>query len=174
MSPQRLFELNRRLGDLRGRNPHGDPVYRWFHSKDLTYPARENDGIFRWVRQVDEDCYLIGMWQPPPSRETWKAQFPDIGYPERGIYYATDKILRAGVEPSDGLTDQIAGLIKELGMKTMRDILDEFEMARERQDKRQEDLISDIVENSVTAFGNDPGKRGGSVSFGGIEAATSN
>lgn len=164
-----LKKLNRRLGDLRGCNPHGQPVYKWFHSRDLTYPVKTQSGYEHW-RQVEEDRWLVAKWMPPMPRSEWELQFPDLGYPAQGIYYATDLILTPGMEPNDTITDQAAGMLKINEHKTMRDHLDDIERARERNDRAQRNRISDIIDNEWTAFNHVPGRRGDHVSFGGIDA----
>lgn len=174
MEPGTLERLNKRLADTRGRNPHGQPVYRWFRSCDLLYPCRNAAGNYEQLRQVDDDCYVIGMWSAPMPESEWRAQFPDIGYPHQGMYYATDIMLRQGHEPTDSRTDEVAGLIKSSELKTFRDCLDEIEASRGKREKANASIISDVIDDSVTAFGNLPGSRGGSVSFGGIDATLIN
>lgn len=40
--PKPVQKLNERIGDCLGRNPHGDPLYRWIHS----------EGYFHWMRDI--------------------------------------------------------------------------------------------------------------------------
>lgn len=171
MTAQDLTRYNRRLGDARGRNPHGDPVYRWHHSKDLAlrYPVRNGDGSYENLRQIDEDRWLIAMWYPPCDEDDWKRQFPDLGYPAEGMYYATDVMLLPGIEPNDTITEDVIGKLKTREGWTFRDHLDEIEGRRTKREKALAAKRSDIIDDAATAFGNIPGCRGGTVSFGGFD-----
>lgn len=174
MDTQTLTRLNRRLGDARGRNPRNEPVYRWVHSSELFYPDREGSAYVQ-RRQIEEDRWLVAMWQPPLPESQWKAQFPDIGYPAQGIYYATDQILLEGIEPNDTITEDVAGRIKAIGCMTFADCLRDIERQREARDATQKRIISDFVDDACCAFDHVPGRRGDHVSFGGIDAdSTSN
>lgn len=169
MTPQDLKRYNRRLADLRGKSPHGDPIYQWVHSRDLLYPCRIGASQYTSMRQVDEDRWVIAKWMPPPPEMLWKEQFPDIGYPANGQYYATDLMLAEGVEPNEGITEQVAGKLKAIEVRTFRDCLDEIERARAKNEEARKAVFNDYVDDACTAFGNLPGARGGHVSFGGSE-----
>lgn len=172
MSPQTLKRLNTRLADLRGRNPHGWPIYRWFHSSELTYPCRTSERTYEHFRQLDDDQWVIAKWEPSPSLEHWKAQFPDLGYQPQGQYYVTDMMLAPGMEPNDTLTDSIAGAIKINGTKSFRDFLDEIEGRREKRERSFQSKVEDFVDDACAAYDHMPGTRGGHVSFGGIDKGT--
>lgn len=170
MDTKLLNELNRRLGDIRGRNPHNDPIYRWIHSRDLRYPLDLGGGFYEMARQIEDDRWVVAMWQPPMPEDQWKSQFPSIGYPHKGMYYATDLMLKVGQEPTDFTTDTVAGYIKAHGCKKMRDFIEEVKDARERRERAQKSVISDRIDDACVAFNHVPGRRGDHVSFGGIDA----
>lgn len=170
MNQHDLTRFNRRLADARGRNPFSEPVYRWFHSGDptLRYPVRTAEG-YEQLRQIDEDRWLIGMWYPPEEEGEWRRMFPDLGYPRQGMYYATDVMLLAGIEPNDTITDDVIGKLKGREGWTFRDFIDEIQGRRAKRERSLENRRNDIIDNAATAFGNLPGARGGAVSFGGVD-----
>jgi hypothetical protein len=120
MNIRDINRYNGRLGDARGRNPHGQPVYRWMHSTDdeLRYPARAGIGRVEWLRQLDYDRWAIAMWYPSGDEGRWRQMFPDLAYPHQGMYYVTDVILAAGVEPNDTITEDAIGKLKKRDGKT--------------------------------------------------------
>jgi hypothetical protein len=171
MNIRDINRYNRRIGDTRGRNPHNQPVYRWMHSTDLElrYPARDGIGSVEWLRQLDDDRWAIAMWYPPEPEGRWRQMFPNLAYPHQGMYYVTDVILAAGVEPNDTITEDVIGKLKKREGKTFRDDLNEIDGRRAIHERSVLARQSDIIDNAATAFGNIPGCRGGTVSFGGFE-----
>src|ERR1700730_13781325 len=126
MDYKTLIRLNNRLGDNLGRNPHNGSVYRWFHTRDLKYPSRTADGGYEHLRQIDEDRWILAMWMPPPSEAEWHASFPDLGYPHQGMYYATDMMLKVGLEPDDRATDVLQDLARKNRHTTFLDKLQDI------------------------------------------------
>lgn len=171
MNQQTLDRLNRRLGDVRGYNPHGQPLFAWIHSSLLFYPVNMGGGSYCQQRQIDEDRWLVAKWDAPMPERQWKAQFPDIGYPANGMYYATDQILVEGTEPNEAINEDVAHRLKVNASKTFKDHLNDIERAREVQELANKNYISDFVDDACVAFNNIPGKRGGATSFGGIDTA---
>lgn len=176
-----LKRLNRVLDDNLGRNPYGEPRYKWAHTRELMYPLarpderRTNGGLYvtgehyEMTRQIEEDRWVVAVWEPSPDEETWAAAFKgEVPWPRRGMYYVSDIMLRPGIEPNDQVTNDVLGKVKAKRALTFRDFLDHAEAKAEHMNKETERIQSDYIDDVVTAFGNIPGKRGGSVSFGGV------
>lgn len=182
MQTTELARLNRILGDSLGLNVHGDPIYKWIWSRDLTFPLRskektvERNGIFvfeasyEWEPQVGVDCWLLAKWiSPADSYDTWLSQFgSEVPFPAKGMYYTTDVMLKAGLEPNEAITYDSVGKVRTFRHLTLSQILEAQEAKMQRSEQRSDARIADFVADKATAFGNVPGKRGGRVSFGGV------
>lgn len=179
-----LARLNRVLADPvtgLGRNPHGQPMYKWAHTRELQFPlalpseTRSQGGIFmlgshyQWTRQIEDDRWVLAVWDGSWSEAQWNATFRgEVPWPRQGMYYASDIMLKPGVEPNDQATNDVLGKVRAKAPMTMKDFLEHAEAKVERAKRETEQIQSDYIDDVVTAFGNIPGKRGGSVSFGGI------
>lgn len=179
MNNLRIDSLNRLLRDYLG-GKLDLPLYKWMHSRDrdLFCPMGRLDSTdpkasYEMVPQVWDERWTLAMWQAPPSRLEWEAQFKgQVPYPAQGYYVAVDTacdwILEQGYEPNERITQYVINLRrKELAMKE-QGILESFQNATQRRAKEKEAAADDFLTNKWTAFSNVPGKRGGHVSFGGI------
>lgn len=183
MEAHTLKRMNRSLKDHLGSNLYGDPLYKWLHTSDeaLRYPLRVSEsmvqlnGILRpvaryeWQRQIEDERWVVASWSEPPSYDEWLSMFgSEIGWPRRGLYYSTDIMLKLGIEPNDAATNDVIGKVKAQRRLTYRDFLDHANAKAEHASNEALRQQHDLIDDAVTAFGNIPGKRGGSVSFGGI------
>lgn len=182
MTKLELARLNRILGDSLGRNPQGDPIYKWIWSRELTFPLRskektvERNGIivfepsYEWEPQVAGDCWLLAKWlMPEGSYDSWLTSFgSEVPFPAHGLYYVTDVMLKPGLEPNEAITYDCIGKVKHLRGLTLSEVVDAQQAKMDRNDKASETRLEDFIADKATAFGNVPGKRGGVVSFGGV------
>lgn len=181
MQTNELARLNRILGDSLGRNPQGDPIYKWIWSRDLTFPMRSGtktttqgglvifDHDYTMEPQVSDECWLLAKWCAPCSPSEWLGTFGgEVGFPSNGLYYTTDVMLKAGVEPNEAVTYDCIGKVKHLRNLTVSQILEAQKDKMSRSEKRSDDRVADFIADKATAFGNVPGKRGGATSFGGV------
>ncbi len=172
-----LFKLDQKLGDLLGRNPLNEPLYRWFYSESWFHLM--NMGHTRGARLEQRkmvslnDVWLLGHWHPPLSRSAWELQYGlKLLYPSNGYYSPTNLTLVEGDFPSMNATDEFIQAIRRNQAKSFADHLADGERIIARREHAAESRREDIIDDACTAFGNDPGKRNGNVSFGGIDAVT--
>jgi hypothetical protein len=180
MQPLELDRLNRILADTLGRNVHGEPIYKWIASRELTFPLRDKEKLvtrngilvfephYVWEPQTTSECWVLAKWLAPPSHDEWLDSFgTEVAYPARGLYYVTDVMLSPEYEPNEAITYDSIGKVKALRSLTLSDIV---RLQREKRDSIEtagDRRIADWIDDKATAFGNVPGKRGGHVSFGG-------
>ena len=154
-----LKRLNRLLRDYLGTTPTGDPLYLWMHTRDkrLFYHEGRLDGItpkvhYEFVPQVQEIRWTLAMWQAPPSRAAWGAQFQgQVAYPHNGYYVAAatphDPLFERGVEPTERITMYVIGARKqqlEMGMQGVYRAIKENQEAKKRESGRViDDILSD-------------------------------
>ncbi len=172
MDQSRLKRLNQILADQLGSNSQG-PLYKWAWTRDLRIGIQTAFRRYEHVPQVAEDRWALAMWQAPPSEELFKMTFgTEMAYPRSGWYHVcdtpVDRLLEEGFEPSERFTYYIIHLTKKQRAMSMRDIRRTIEDNRAARDVEKDKHVGDYLDDVVTAFGNLPGKRGGSVSFGGI------
>lgn len=198
MSSNNIEKLNELLGQEIGRTPLGDPLYKWEWSDDLLWPAYatgrnttrnapapiigsdEVENVPMTVPEYKSDRQTIkrGIWMVTKWFSTaellamnWTQQFPQAEYPSRGWRIFTDWYNAPGVLPS--LNDTrilIYALRDQLGL-TEKQLGDEMAVEDEKRRKEAERPVDDCILDCVPAFVNGrPGKRGGHVSFGGINA----
>jgi hypothetical protein len=165
-----IGKLDQKLGDLLGRNPRGEPLYRWFYSEAWLHLM--NLGDWRGSRTEHrkmvslEDVWLIGHWHPPLTRSEWERQYGlKLLWPENGLYVPTNVTLAEGEFPTMDTTDQIIATIRKHRTKSYEDFYRDGEAIIARREKAAESVRSDIIDDACTAFGNDPGTRSSSVSF---------
>jgi len=181
MQTTELARLNRILGDSLGRNPQGEPIYMWIWSRDLKFPIRssndmvERNGLivfepqYTWEPQVTGDCWLLAKWLLPGEPDVWLAAFgTEVPFPQHGLFYVTDVMLRPGIEPNEAVTYDTIGKVQHLRSLTVSQVLETQQIKMDRNEQRSDDRVADWIADKAVAFGNVPGKRGGQVSFGGI------
>jgi hypothetical protein len=177
MHPKTLDRLNGVLADHLGRNRFGEPLYFWARSPDIRIPVLSRkklvfaNGIFsfrqmyEWSPQIEQDCWLLAGWIEPVPYAQWFASFgDDVAWPERGMHYATDVILKPGVEPNDAATNDQIGKIRRFRHLTETQILDASLEKTARIEQAEENRIEAYVRSrAITHL---PGKCVGRV-FGG-------
>jgi hypothetical protein len=181
MTKQELTRLNRIFADKRGKNEYGEPIYRWFRSPELTYPQRTDkdwvmrsgimvlDSKYEWTPQIDEDRWVVAQWRREDPKD-WEAQFgTEVPWPQRGLYYVTNLMLKEGMEPCESITNKFADMIATQAAMSFRDVYRAMEQHKEQQAAEAEKMVEQVVDDAWPAFDNgEPGKRGNHVSFGGI------
>lgn len=183
-----LANLNDLLGAELGRNPHGESLYRWDLSDDLdhwrrkpaTYamvqipgsplilaePEYEKVPLCPWLISQ----YVLTLWTAPTPESQWRATFGDkLLWPRRGYYMPTNIALEREGCPTVDLTNEVIGTIRQQRKKTFADHVADTERALDYEEKSNKILRNDAIADMMTAFGNIPGKRGGSVAFQNIE-----
>lgn len=181
MDQSRLRLLNRALGDALGLNPHGEPEYKWFHAKDLTFDTLIG-GRIASLPQVPESLkgdgpshtasanrYVLAKWLPPyETKEQWDARTGgELPYPRGGSYNVTDIILRVGVEPTEQLTSDVIGKVRALRNLSFSGINSAIADGRAATRKEKDTFISDAIDDRIPIPGHIPGAKD-HVSFGGI------
>jgi len=176
----------------------GRANYKWEFSENLYFPMRKEPLEYEYkanekgiieAKAVYEmrlqAPYLRRQWvlcryMEPPTETAWKNTFgTKVAYPAKGYYAATNANLDEGLSPWDmspdgtTFTDAVIRIAKKDRAKTIREWDDEGEaiVARreklvdeQRDGKIDEEVYIPFVDNSPHL----PGKRGGSVSFGGV------
>ena len=177
----------------------GKATYKWEFSENLYFPFRDQEAgwdyvanqqtgiiearpIFRLRKMVPwcDRQWILCRFQAPPSETQWKNQFGDkVEWPRNGYYAPTNVELDPGINPwdSDGgvtFTDVVIKMGLNDRGKTKQQWDDEGEQIVEKRERdltqRREDMLDDLLfpyPNSPHI----PGKRGGPVSFGGVEGA---
>lgn len=179
MTTETQKRLSRLLGDNLGRNVHGKPLYQWMQNRELTMPAPR--GTDNWVTRggimiretdvqimphIEGDRWVLAMWLAPPSRVTWVEQFGfDVAYPENGYYFPTDCILKIGLDPDEGLTQEAIGALRRLRHLTRSDMKQHFESREAASERSTDGEIGDFIHDKMTAFGQVPGLRSGNTSL---------
>lgn len=183
---KQLQVLNDLLGSELGRTPYGEPHYKWAWSEDLTHYRRMENMAYVQVPgspiilaeptyEMVKLCpslhrqYVILHWSQPISQDAWLAEFGSkLQWPARGEYYPTNMCLGYEEHPDIDVTWDAIGKVKAERNKTFADHIAADDAALARVEKANNDLVLDDLKDTLTAFGNIPGKRSGGVSFGGI------
>jgi hypothetical protein len=116
-------------------------------------------------------CWCVCQWTKPAMTEwQWMMQFgTQFAYPKNGRYLPIDNTrLNPGDEPDESINEYVIGRIQKQLDAKMSEHLDQCvkEAAQGHAEKQVE--FADRVDSWWPAFDNDPGKRGGHVSFGGV------
>jgi hypothetical protein len=180
---QEVAKANKLLGAELGLNPYGEPRYKWLETTDISHHMYRDD---QWVRSKDSHLYinqpeykkleffaqmfgkrwLLGIWMFTPEPE-WRQMFGNkIVWSSRGNYWPTNLIMLEGKRPTISITEEIIQRYRRQQEVIASGELDQrFEAEEERKDRALYNTIHDIIDDSLTAFGNDPGKRSGGVSL---------
>lgn len=178
MTTAQLHRVNALLRDRLGSNPRGEPMFKWVHSRDreLFYPLENGQGNYEMAPQVYEDRWVLAKWLAPPSRMEWESVFRgQIPYPRRGYYHAVDTacdwLLKRGIEPNERITNYLSDIARDQLAMSRKQIMAHFADSRAYRAKEKERIIEDCVGDACTACSGQsiPGKRGGSVSFPGVQ-----
>lgn len=175
---------NEALARELGRNPHGENLYKWVHSSDLVLMRftgnkmvkASTSGLllpepqYTKVRAYPHmgDRWLLAMWKYYSESE-WLTQFGyKMAWPQRGDYYPTDLLLKPGKTPDVRTTEEIMQMVRHTRAISAKEAEARWESEDQARERALHGVIADIIDDALTAFGNDPGKRSGGVSFGGI------
>jgi hypothetical protein len=165
-----IKRLNGFLADNAGRTPHGEPMFKWIASRDLLYPIQTGTDTFEYAPQVDGDRWVLAKWVAPPTKPEWESMFHGaLPYPQRGEYVATDLALKPGMEPTEWVTGEAVGMVQRARALNYRGHLRNLQEMHDKRERDRKRRISDCIDDAITAFKNPfPGRRGGFISFGGI------
>lgn len=183
----KIEKLNELLGREQGRRTNGEPIFRWLHLPSLTYRRwkewawnlRQGDGAQLWVPESKfeskqafpwlGDRWALCKWQEV-TESSWTQTFGSRSiFPLNGGYYfPTDVIMKPGFEPDEDVTRFWIGQINLTRSKSAADYEDMLETEQKREERHTFNTVHDAVLDACTAFGNDPGKRSGGISFGGV------
>ncbi len=177
----KVEKLNRLLAERLGRTPTGAPKYKWVQAHQLKHYRYIGDD---WVKVSK----VTGLVAPTPKfmevvayphlgqrwvfavwqfieRQEWDHTFGSrVPWPSKGQYFPL-LVMREGKKPDLDITEFFVGQVKADRAKTPADVESEMEAAMERDDRATWGRIYDMIDDATTAFGNDPGKRSGGVSF---------
>lgn len=172
-----------------GRAPDGGPKIQWrdtteeffLQSGGLAETVSEAGVIaMRRVNIRVPYAEMIGVgwcpfeWAPCPMTEwDWIQAFGDAEpFPRGGMWHPhEDVVLPPGVLPTRRHTEAVVDALRATRAMTKKDKLDAIKSAIKYREEAQEKRLSDEIDDMVPAFDNfQSGKRGGSVSFGGVAA----
>jgi hypothetical protein len=141
------------------------------------------------------DCWIVTRWLPPAALvglrldikigsepdeidipremilDRWRTMFPGADYPERGWYVTTDYYCKPHQEPTfDDNQFLIAQLREQMSGLSAQSLYLDMLNADDARNAKTTSTVEDACENEFTAFLNPfPGRRGGPVSFGGVD-----
>lgn len=183
METPEVIALNKRLGDLLGRNPHNEPLYRWLYSETFMHWMKDIGGYKEVIQPSGiitmEPIYIerkmcpsliktwvIGHWHDAGSESEWLALYGTKGlWPRKGYYTPTNAWGERGQLPTHGLTDKLIEIVRMQRAKTAADIRAEGLRLVESEEKADRNERADIIGDAMTPFMSVPGVRGGHVSF---------
>lgn len=183
-----IQQLNEFLGAELGRVPGGsEPLFKWEWSEDLFWPSyatggrvekQSPGGIVYFEKEYRRDRmshklrkqWVVTKWCRPEELSQWKENFPGADYPANGYRINTDWYNPPGKQPTFEDTRCLVWAIrKQFGM-TAGQLADDVQAEQDHRDKAVENEVLDEIREDFTAFMNPyPGKRGGSISFGGVD-----
>lgn len=185
-----IQRMNKRLGDALGMNPHGEPAYKWIWVNTWMHFMQDQNGYEpkatetglivmapkyiprRMVPGLDDpnsphrDRWHVGHWHDSGDEYAWRQMFGSAALWSRfGHYSMTDIWSQQGQAPNQQTTDDLIVRVKQFRAMTVADARKKFAEEATKQEYDKDNLRLDIIGDAMTAFGNDPGKRSGSVSF---------
>lgn len=181
-------QLNEFLGTRLGRNPYGEPVYKWVHSDSFMHFMKDANGLAevklpsglivmeptyteRKARPDLIDTWLIAHWHAPEPQSVWLAKYGTRAlWPRRGYYTPVDAWEDRGKPPTLAHTERVVDLVRRIRAMSdtaaaMRDEAAKTEAEIDRDERSVDSLRSDIIDDACTAFGALPGSRSGGVSI---------
>lgn len=193
MTNKQLDKLNSRWMEVFGRTPDGRLRMKWFRTSQLHYYIEEGTSEPRLHRQgrlrrkgslwlveteysrhswaeVFGQGYIVGLWKPPVPHHDWLQRYGmSLPYPAGGEYEAIENtFLAVPEEPGEDLCRALVFAVQKQTDLKFQEIVDRINARDKAREKSQVDELEAEIGDAMTAFGNDPGKRSGSVSFGGI------
>jgi len=177
-------QSNKILKQDLGQNLRGDATYAWKWIPDLKHFrntgrdfARTDSGLLvPTPNYVPVPAYphlgnrwALCMWQFR-SQADWLARFgTSMIWPNNGEYYITDMIMIEGKSPTIDATEEIIRRVKYNRSITITQLEESDQQKDEYEERSIYNKIFEQVDDALTAFGNDPGKRNSGISFGGSE-----
>jgi hypothetical protein len=174
-----IKKCNELLGRELGRNPHGDPLYKWEHGSNLVHYRHTGDNMQKvgnlYLPRPSyvpvpayphlNDRWMLAFWTFLPEDE-WLAAFGNkMLWSKQGNYYPTNAICKVGKVPNYDYTQELIAKIQLQRNTPVSKYEEEWANEEERRDRAVFNTIHDVISDSLTAYGNDPGKRSGGVSF---------
>ncbi len=157
------------------------PMYKWVHTSTLIHHRFTGYKEARAPGQVTVTLlpqytavpayphlgqrWLLAKWEAKDGSEWLSLYGNKLLWPQNGDYYPTSLILKPGKSPTLEVTEELIARIKHHMTKTEADFEAEAIAEVQARDKSVRDRHYDILMDSLTAYGNDPGKRNGGVSF---------
>jgi hypothetical protein len=149
MSKQ-IRKLNDLLGERLGRNPHGEPLYKWVQAHELRHYRYTGDKWSKVSKQTDivaptpqfQDVpayphagrrWAFTSWQPANEAEWNKAFGSRVPFRRRGLYVPV-LIMREGKVPNQDITEFFIQQVKAERTKTEADVAEDIDRtsAKER------------------------------------------
>lgn len=190
----KIQKLNDLLRIELGTVPNGQGQHQWRYTGDLValfvlydehdrpvieYKATDGGVLvaayktFKALQRIDKPRnWALCTWEDPGAEAEWRRKFGTTEtYPgaESYIAGADQLILDEGFEPTLELTRSFIDQIRRVRKLSTEDRIAHFDKIDAASDKAVEDKATGIIDPDVPRFGVIPGKRGGSVSFGGVE-----
>ena len=187
--PKQIKKMNERIGASLGRNPHGEPLYKWVHSEDFWHWMRDITGyesvtmpsglivqqpIYKRRKMMPHyhDVWLIAHWHEADNEVSWRIKYgADALWPREGYWTPVDAWAEQGQLPTETKTDKFIELVQIRRAMTQADIAKEGQDIQDRIDKHAEDEQDAAFGDAVPAFGALPGSRSSSTSFPSVGAA---
>lgn len=185
-------QLNEVLGDRLGRNQFGEPIFAWYFSESLLWPATRTGRMIQRDVEVPvlgtgttetvpmyapeyqpqkqclhyKDQWLIAKWCAPDSLPMWQHNFPGADYPARGYRIHTNATLAPHCLPTLSDTEAFITCMNEQRSMTVSERLNHMEADRDRREAAVDREIGDEIRDLMPAFANyQPGKKGAYVSL---------
>lgn len=173
------------------------PRYRWMRTEDLVYPAQDSIPGEKWqgfsiivgpnglpiakepsyhmVRQYSsEDTWCIAKWDNPVPRDEWVRRYGyELQWPQRGMWLVTDLVFEVGVEPTEALTLEVVEALAASSPLNFNDYVNISQGQIDAQERDMRSVTDGLIDNACSLYDAVPGKRGGPVSWGGIESTES-
>jgi hypothetical protein len=181
--PKIVTKLNDRLGRSLGRNPHGEPLYKWVYADDWFHWMRDISG-YKEVRKLSgvismepiykqrrmcptlHDVWVVAHWHAPESELSWRIKYgSDALWSGQGYWSPVNAWSEIGQLPTDSLTDRFIEIVSKRRAMTAQEVYDEGVREVDAIERSQDNLRADIIDDACTAFGAIPGSRAGGVSF---------
>jgi hypothetical protein len=153
---------------------HEDQANIWLDDEDsrikIIEPAEGIllvGGEYVWRKMCDlENTWILTHWHDPMSQFAWEQTHGGaLLWPREGYYSPTNIVLGPGEEITQTSNDQAVYLIKKQDEKTFADHMADGEKIVEKRESRDKAKVSDIVDDSCSAFSNIPGTRSAHVQF---------
>jgi len=177
----KIDKLNRLLADRLGRHSYGGGLYKWVQAHDLKHYRYVGDDMvvvskvtglvapkpkFQEVEAYPHlgRRWVFAGWQASEKKE-WESKFGSrVVFHGHGQYFPV-LVMREGKKPDLDITEFFMQQVRAERSKTPVQDEQETEEMLARKDRTAWNQLYDIIDDATTAFGNDPGKRSGGVSF---------